>query len=316
MNIKRIRVFETDATDPHRNLAVEETLLSVVKDDELILYLWQNDHTIVIGKNQNPWLECKVADFLNDGGKIARRITGGGAVYHDGGNLNFSFIAAKENYDQAKQFAVICRAVQSFGIEAEVSGRNDVTTEGRKFSGNAFYDNGTAALHHGTILICGSAEKMKLYLTPDPAKLQKRSVASVASRVVNLGELAPEMTIDQMRKALILAAEEEYQVPVVRAETNALPADTFHEKWSRQASPEWIFGEDRKDSEAYRAILPEGLVSAQVAFDADVAVDAYVFTDALDVTFAEKMQKMLLGKSRSELEKMGFCPFARTQGIF
>ena len=312
MSVKRIRVFETDARDPHRNLAVEETLLEMAGEDELILYLWQNDHTIVIGRNQNPWLECKVSEFLADGGTIARRITGGGAVYHDGGNLNFSFVASKENYDQARQFEVICRAVLSFGIAAEVTGRNDVTVCGRKFSGNAFYDGGRAALHHGTILLKGSAEKMQRFLTPDPEKLRKRSVASVASRVVNLTELVPGITVPAMKKALVQAAAEVYGAPACPAELTALPEEIFREKWDRQASEDWIFGVRRKDSETYRAVTAEGILQAQISFVGDTVEDAVVFTDALQVEAAENWRKKLLGQPRKALVTLGFCPFGQT----
>ena len=312
MSVKRIRVFETDARDPHRNLAVEETLLEMVGEDELILYLWQNDQTIVIGRNQNPWLECKVSEFLADGGTIARRITGGGAVYHDGGNLNFSFVAAKGNYDQARQFEVICRAVRSFGIDAEVTGRNDVTAGGRKFSGNAFYDSGRAALHHGTILIRESADAMLHYLTPDPEKLRKRSVASVASRVVNLGELSGEITVDKVKRALVRAAEEVYGVEASQAQIRDLPEDIFREKWDRQRSEDWIFGTERRDSETYRAVTEEGIVHAQISFEGDIAADAAVFTDALEPRAAAQLREKLRGKSRKELEILGFCPFRQT----
>ena len=139
MSVKYIRVFTADGSDPYRNLAAEEAMLPAVGEDDLIFFLWQNADTIVIGRNQNPWAECRAASFLAQGGRIARRITGGGAVYHDKGNLNFSFVAQADNYNERKQFDVILNAVKSFGIEAFVSGRNDIITEdGFKFSGNAF----------------------------------------------------------------------------------------------------------------------------------------------------------------------------------
>ena len=137
--IEKALFFRTDNTYPYRNLAVEEFLMKSCADNECILYLWQNRHSVVIGKNQNCWKECNVSRLERDNGYLVRRLSGGGAVYHDMGNLNFTFLVRKSNYDVDRQMSVIIRAMQLLGLEAEKSGRNDALIYGRKFSGNAFY---------------------------------------------------------------------------------------------------------------------------------------------------------------------------------
>ena len=127
--ISKIQYLQAQSTDPFYNLAVEEYLTRYVEKDALILYLWQNRKTVVIGKNQNPWKECRIRELEKEGGKLVRRLSGGGAVFHDLCNLNFTFIASKENYNVPQQMQVILEAVRAFGIPAELSGRNDLTVQ-------------------------------------------------------------------------------------------------------------------------------------------------------------------------------------------
>ena len=136
--INTLKIYITKNTYPYHNLTVEEYLTTHVQSGEIILYLWQNQHTIVIGRNQNAWKECKVSELEADGGHVVRRLSGGGAVYHDLGNLNFTFCVQKDDYSVDKQLSVIVQAVHNLGAAVRKTGRNDITVEGRKFSGNAF----------------------------------------------------------------------------------------------------------------------------------------------------------------------------------
>ena len=132
-------IIESTKTDPWWNLGLEKLLAESLHEGDVIFYLWQNDNTVVIGKNQNALRECKARLLENEGGRLARRTTGGGAVYHDLGNLCFTFAASPERYDVRRQLGVVMRACRVFGIETHFSGRNDLLTEeGKKFSGSAF----------------------------------------------------------------------------------------------------------------------------------------------------------------------------------
>ena len=203
--ISRCSVYAAAGFDPYENLAAEQTLLERVGEGEMILYLWQNARTVVIGRNQNPWKECRTALLAEEGGHLARRLSGGGAVFHDLGNLNFTFLMREEDYDLSRQLSVIERACRSLGIPVERSGRNDLLADGRKFSGNAFYHHQGRAYHHGTLMVDVDLEMVQRYLSPSKAKLAAKGVDSVRSRVVNLKEFVPDLSIERLSEALISA---------------------------------------------------------------------------------------------------------------
>ena len=195
----------SENTSPYYNLALERSLFDFVDEDTVILYLWQNSHTIVIGKNQNAYAECKVDEFTGDGGTLARRPSGGGAVYHDLGNLNFSIICKESIAKEHTYQRIVKEALRFFGIVSEFNGRNDLTVDDKKFSGNAFYVKDDVLCQHGTILINSDFKELSKYLTPDISKLERNHVKSVESRVVNLSEISDQITVESMKEAMIKA---------------------------------------------------------------------------------------------------------------
>lgn len=195
----------SENTSPYYNLALERSLFDFVDEDTVILYLWQNSHTIVIGKNQNAYAECKVDEFIKDGGTLARRPSGGGAVYHDLGNLNFSIICKESIAKEHTYQRIVKEALRFFGIVSEFNGRNDLTVDDKKFSGNAFYIKDDVLCQHGTILINSDFKELSKYLTPDISKLERNHVKSVESRVVNLSEISDKITVESMKEAMIKA---------------------------------------------------------------------------------------------------------------
>lgn len=196
-----LRVLETKSTDVYYNQALEKILFDQAKKGEVILYLWRNDNAVVIGKNQDLFAEINVPAFKATSGKAARRISGGGAVYHDLDNLNFTFIAHNSLYDVGRQLYVITTALKSLGIHAAVTGRNDMEINGRKFSGSAFYRSGNFSLHHGTLMLRCSETKMERFLTPDKMKLTLKGISSVRSRVGSLSD-EKEVSLEELTAAI------------------------------------------------------------------------------------------------------------------
>lgn len=290
---QKTAVCFSEGFDPYANLALEKYLLDSVEEDQCILYLWQNQNTVVIGKNQNAWAECRVANLEADGGKLARRLSGGGAVFHDLGNLNFTFLVPENLYDLDKQLAVIQQACLLAGIPTEKSGRNDILAEGRKFSGNAFYHAGGKAYHHGTILIDVDTQKLQKYLSPPKAKLESKGVTSVRSRVVNLKELLPSLTCQQMKEYMCQAFAQVYGLtPAVLCPPAPERLSSVRQEY---ASWEYLFGKPLPFTTECQAHYPWGHIHLQLAIQSGIITGANVYSDAMDWAMPEAIRNALSG---------------------
>ena len=293
--IARLLTCRAGGTDVYENLALERLLTETVREDEIVLYLWQNRHTVVIGRNQNAWQECRTTELERDGGRLARRLSGGGAVYHDLGNLNFTFCLRTEEYDLPRQQRVLLNAVRSLGIPAELSGRNDLIAEGRKFSGNSFYSHAGRSFHNGTLLLSANLETLGKYLTPPRAKLERKGVASVRSRVCNLREFCPNLTVTQMEIALINAIEKEYSLTAQAVESASLDGEKLRQYRDRFASWEWNYGKMRPFTFSCEGSFNWGVVTLQLTVKDGLVEHATVYTDALDGEFPNQIAAVLCG---------------------
>lgn len=222
-------------TSPYYNLAFERKLLTKAVGEDVILFLWQNDNTIVLGKNQDAYRECRIKEFISDKGILARRLSGGGAVYHDLGNLNFSLIGEKEVMERHPGHELIISVLKENGLKAEFSGRNDLLVKGRKVSGSAFYVSGNTQCLHGTLLVHTDIGKMERYLTPGREKLLRNSVGSVGARVANLADFSEIITVGRLCETLVEMTD------ACPLETGKLPA-LAEEDIQKFSAAEWIYG--------------------------------------------------------------------------
>ena len=293
--VTKIFIYNAQGTDPHENLAAEKVLMDAMQPGEAMLYLWQNLNTVVIGKNQNAWLECRTSLLEEEGGKLSRRLSGGGAVYHDLGNLNFTFVMCKEDYDLDKQVRVIQQACALAGIRAEKSGRNDLLADGRKFSGNAFYQDKVHAYHHGTLMVDVDKDKLGRYLSPPKAKLEAKGVASVRSRVVNLKELAPDMTIAQMRENMVQAFQDVYGFTAEEFILDDAMKAEIQQLKDLYSSWDYLYGAPLSFSFSCEEKFDWGYVGLQLDAKGGMIKQVDINTDAMDWTLPDSITKALTG---------------------
>ena len=298
----RLETIISNSFEPFLNLAVEDWLFQHCEKESVVCYLWRNERTVVIGQNQNPYAECNVDMLEGEGGHLMRRTTGGGAVYHDVENLNFTFVAPAAVADIQRNFKVIADALATYGIKAEVSGRNDMTAEGRKFSGSAFHKNATTALHHGTIMIKTDIEALRRYLTPNVSKLMKHGVKSVESRVVNLSELA-DIAVENLTPRIVEAFEKEYGRKSEMVDFGEMSKiEAVRQRRDFYASDDWRFGRWRDFKATCKGAFDWGIVEVSLLMDRGAVVDCQIASDALDVESVEKARRMILGGERSSTD--------------
>ena len=180
-------IVESQSLDVHRNLAIEEYLMERAVESGPVLFLWRSACAVVVGKNQNPWRECRLDLMQAEGVPLARRISGGGTVYHDEGNLNYCVITDRTRYREEQAYEMVFQALETLGIRAEKTGKSNLSVDGLKFSGNAFCFRKGRALHHGTLLLDTDLERLNRYLEPMFSRIDTRAIRSVPAPVANLG---------------------------------------------------------------------------------------------------------------------------------
>lgn len=258
--------------------------------------------TVVIGRAQNPWKECNTRRMEEDNVRLARRSSGGGAVFHDLGNTCFTFMAGKPEYDKTISTAIVLEALNSLGVTAEASGRNDLivkTEEGeRKVSGSAYRETKDRGFHHGTLLLNADLSRLANYLNPDKKKLQAKGITSVRGRVANLVELLPDVTHEQICTAVTEAFFRHYGERVdaeIISPDKAPDLPNFAETFARQSSWEWNFGQ----APAFSHLLDERFTwgGVELHFDVEkgVITRTQIFTDSLNPAPLEALAERLQG---------------------
>lgn len=265
-----MRIIINPVTDAYFNLASEEYLLR--HEDEDVFLLWRNDSTVVIGRNQNTWAEVNVPYVQKNGIAVVRRLSGGGAVFHDLGNVNFTFITSPgeaHTIDFGRFTAPVIRALAALGVRAEADGRNDILADGAKISGNAQCvfrrpDGTQRLLHHGTLLFGADLSRLADALVVRPEKLRAKGVTSVRRRVTNLRDIpgfpagmSVEEFIDHLSREAS-GAEGAAPRPFTPEETDGIRA-LREEKY---ATWEWNYGASGEHETEYFARFPFGGVSA------------------------------------------------------
>ena len=291
-------------TDPTFNLAAEEYAMTHFARESFML--WRNAPTVIVGRHQNTLAEIDAEYVQAHNIPVVRRLSGGGAVFHDLGNLNFTFIADSPDGQRAqvdfRRFTQpILEALQTLGVDARFEGRNDLTIDGRKFSGNAEYVSGGRVLHHGTLLFAARMADISAALRPDPAKFADKAVKSVRSRVTNISEHLPRpMTVLEFRDHLMAHVV----ATTPDAEAYAFTADDVRAitqlRDAKYATWEWNYGHSPRYNFSKRVRTAGGSLEATLEVVDGVIEEARIFGDYFSRREPGEIETALLGAAHQE----------------
>lgn len=292
-------IFNPDIRDPKINLAVEEYILkhlNVEHEDYFLFYI--NGPSIIIGKNQNTSEEVNLKYVEENGIDVVRRLSGGGAVYHDEGNLNFSFITKDDgnSFNNFKKFTQpIVDALKKLGVDAEMTGRNDIQVGERKISGNAQFTTRGRMFSHGTLMFNSNIEEVVNSLNVSEEKMRSKGIKSVRSRVANITEfLDGEMEMDQFIEALLRSIYngEEPERYVLRDEDWEIVQDISKERY---ANWDWNFGKSPKFDVETKRRFPIGTIDVRLNVNRGTITDAKIYGDFFGVGEIHDVEQVLIG---------------------
>lgn len=287
-------------TDPRINLAIEEYLLNtmdVEKDPFLLFYI--NEPSIIIGKNQNTAEEINTDYVDSNGIHVVRRLSGGGAVYHDLGNLNYSFITVDDgnSFRNFRKFTEpVVKALQSLGVNAELSGRNDLMAEGRKISGNAQFSTRGRMFSHGTLMFDTEVDAVVSALKVSKEKIESKGIKSIRSRVANISEFLKEpMTVMEFRSA-ILNSLFEGQDNVKYWELTDEDWDNIHAlSKKRYGNWDWNYGKSPKFNVKHSHRFPVGGIDVRLQVEAGLVKEVTIYGDFFGVGDVAEIERSITG---------------------
>lgn len=286
-------------TNPQINLAIEEYVLRNLGEDESYLLFYINEPSIIIGKNQNTIEEINTDYVESKGIKVVRRLSGGGAVYHDLGNLNFSFITKDDgdSFHNFKKFTEpVVQALKKMGINAELSGRNDLLAEGRKISGNAQFSTKGKMFSHGTLLFNSEMDHIVSALNVRKDKIESKGIKSVRSRVANISEfLKKPMTMEQFRMELlknIFEGASEIPEYVLTEEDWKKIHELSKERYQNW---EWNYGKSPKFDIQHSKRFPVGHIEFRLEVKKGRIEQCKIFGDFFGVGDVKEVEQRLVG---------------------
>jgi len=285
------------------NFAVEEFLMQNAKLQGPVMYLWRPAPVVAIGRHQNPWKECVLSKLDEDGVDLVRRRSGGGAVFMDMGCSVFTFIGPSGVFDTNRNFKVVLDALRRCGVEAEVSGRNDITCGGRKISGSAFKHapDRKVSLHHGTMLLNTDFQALQRYLTPDKRKLQAKGIASVGARVMNLNEAFPALRHDTLIDALVAEFRDAFDahgaaVEMIDESSEIAKEPEFRSYVAELEAPEWRLGRTPEFSHQLETRIDGvGVFDVRLDVEGGKVREAVIFSDALYPDVIDRAMEVMVG---------------------
>ena len=293
-----MKYIHTDWSVPYYNMALEDMLMNNEEYDDDYVFFYIHKPSVIVGKHQNTMQEINYRFIKENNVTAARRITGGGAVYHDEGNLNYSFVFRRNEggmIDFEPYTRPVIRALESLGVKSELSGRNDILIDGRKFSGTAQYMNKRKVLSHGTLMFDLNIENMVNALNVDDLKIQSKAITSVRSRVANLKDfLRADMDIYDFRAHLTESFFEGLQMRthnLSQAETERIrkSADEKFSSW------EYNFGQSPSFSLVKKKKFSAGIIEAGINIDEGIITGIRFSGDFFVNEPVEKLEELLTG---------------------
>lgn len=293
-----LNYYEAKGNNPYTNLAIERTLVD--QSEGISLYLWVNQPSVIAGVNQDVNVEWNKKALKENNVLPVRRLTGGGCVYHDYGNLNFSFVCKEEDADFDRFIKVITNALKTFGIDAYKSGRNDILVDETKVSGTSWLNDDGQILFNGCILVDVDLNMLSRILTPSKNKLKGHGIESVKARVSNLVKFDPNITVEALKMAIVEAFEKEYGEKVINH--SELPLDLDLE--SKLSDQDWIYQNEKEHTLSVETCIGNEKYLLKICENNAIITMLTVYTDSMNANIERQMQDVLVGRNIEELDDL------------
>lgn len=292
--IRRTACLIARDCDPYRNQAIEKHLMDTLPEETAILYLWQNRRTVMIGRGQNPWYECPVDQLTMSGGLVARRLSGGGAVYQDEGCLNATLLLPKGEFDIPRQLTVLGMAAGALGIQAQAIGRQDLGVTGSRFCTNTFYKKGSAAMHQATLTVSAQLGAMTQTMSVEEGRVPP-NYRQPPVPTVNLSDLNPAATIQSLQEAVYWAFARMYGSEPSMLDERMLHSISIEKMTQQFCDREWIFPKAPPYTFSVAERFPWGGVAVQLMAEGGVIRAVRIYTDAMECGLFEQIEQALVG---------------------